>query len=110
MSTPPNLAERSMAIGLRALNRLAGSTAIDRFGLRLPPERPVHGASKTTRPAAAEPAGRIDGDQPLRPPTTRRAPASRRLQDDDAHRRHGRTVVHGRPAPVASRPSAQGPP
>jgi alkylation response protein AidB-like acyl-CoA dehydrogenase len=48
MSAPTNLAERSMAIGLRALNRLAGSPAIDRFGLRLAAERLVHSASKTT--------------------------------------------------------------
>jgi len=57
MSASPNLAERGMAIGLRALNRLAGSPAIDRFGLRLPTERLVHGASKTTMRTAAT-AGR----------------------------------------------------
>lgn len=46
-----------MAIGLRALNRLAGSPAIDRFGLRQPTERLLHGASKTTIRTAAT-AGR----------------------------------------------------
>ncbi|MBV9473426.1 MAG: hypothetical protein JO206_10690, partial [Solirubrobacterales bacterium] len=47
MPPAPNLAERGMAVGLRALNRLAGSAAVDRFGLRGPAERFLHGASKT---------------------------------------------------------------
>ena len=46
--TQPNLAERGMAVGLRALNRLAGNGLIDRFGLREPAERVLHGASKAT--------------------------------------------------------------
>ena len=46
--TQPNLTERSMAVGLRALNRLAGNGLIDRFGLRDPAERVLHGASKAT--------------------------------------------------------------
>ncbi|MBV9837505.1 MAG: acyl-CoA dehydrogenase family protein [Solirubrobacterales bacterium] len=46
-----------MAVGLRALNRLAGSAAVDRFGLRGPAERFLHGASKTTMRTAAT-AGR----------------------------------------------------
>jgi alkylation response protein AidB-like acyl-CoA dehydrogenase len=37
-----------MAVGLRALNRLAGNSLIDRFGLRDPAERVLHGASKAT--------------------------------------------------------------
>jgi alkylation response protein AidB-like acyl-CoA dehydrogenase len=41
-----NLTERSMAVGLRALNRLAGNPLIDRFGLRDPAQRVLHGASK----------------------------------------------------------------
>jgi alkylation response protein AidB-like acyl-CoA dehydrogenase len=57
MSMQPNLSERGRAIGLRALNRLAGSPAIDRFGLRQPTERLLHGASKTTMRTAAT-AGR----------------------------------------------------
>src|ERR1035441_701589 len=57
MSMQPNLSERGRAIGLRALNRLAGSPAIDRFGLREPTERFLHGASKTTMRTAAT-AGR----------------------------------------------------
>ena len=42
MAQPPNLAERSIAISLRALNRVASSQAIDRLGLREPTVRLVH--------------------------------------------------------------------
>jgi alkylation response protein AidB-like acyl-CoA dehydrogenase len=52
-----NLSERSMAIGLRALNRFAGLPVIDRLGLRHPAERLLQGASKTTMRTAAR-AGR----------------------------------------------------
>src|ERR1700733_2792739 len=44
----PDLAERGMAVGLKALNRLASNGLIDRFGLREPTERVLHGASKAT--------------------------------------------------------------
>jgi alkylation response protein AidB-like acyl-CoA dehydrogenase len=44
----PDLAERGMAVGLRALNRLASNGLIDRFGLREPAERVMHAASKAT--------------------------------------------------------------
>src|SRR5947209_7122020 len=56
---PPqqNLAERSMLIGLRVLNRLASSDLLDRIGLREPAEQFLHGASKTTVRTAAQ-AGR----------------------------------------------------
>jgi len=57
MASQPNLAERSMAVGLRALNRLAASDLLDRLGLREPTERLLHGASKTTARTAAR-AGR----------------------------------------------------
>jgi alkylation response protein AidB-like acyl-CoA dehydrogenase len=57
MPTDQNIAERGMAVGLRALNRLAGSSLVDRFGLREPTERFLHGASKTTMRTAAT-AGR----------------------------------------------------
>jgi alkylation response protein AidB-like acyl-CoA dehydrogenase len=53
MPTEQNLAERGMAVGLRALNRLATSPFVDRFGLREPTERLLHGASKTTMRTAA---------------------------------------------------------
>jgi alkylation response protein AidB-like acyl-CoA dehydrogenase len=44
----PDLAERGMAVGLRALNRLASNAQIDRFGLRDSAERVLHEASKAT--------------------------------------------------------------
>jgi len=43
-----NFTERGMAVGLRALNRLAGNPLIDRFGLRDPAQRMLYGASKAT--------------------------------------------------------------
>jgi alkylation response protein AidB-like acyl-CoA dehydrogenase len=43
-----NFTERGMAVGLRALNRLAGNGLIDQFGLRDPAQRVLHGASKAT--------------------------------------------------------------
>jgi alkylation response protein AidB-like acyl-CoA dehydrogenase len=57
MAPSPNIAERSMAVGLRALNRVASSGAIDRLGLRDPVTSLIHGASKTTARTAAT-AGR----------------------------------------------------
>ncbi|HYB27259.1 MAG TPA: acyl-CoA dehydrogenase family protein [Solirubrobacteraceae bacterium] len=44
----PDLAERGMAVGLRALNRLASNGMIDRLGLRDSAERVLHEASKAT--------------------------------------------------------------
>src|SRR6202789_3199851 len=57
MAQPPNLAERGMAVGLRALNRVASSGAIDRLRLRDPVPSLIHGATKTTVRTAAT-AGR----------------------------------------------------
>jgi alkylation response protein AidB-like acyl-CoA dehydrogenase len=57
MASAPNLAERGMAVGLRALNWLAASDLLDRLGLREPTERFLSGASKTTARTAAR-AGR----------------------------------------------------
>ncbi len=46
--------ERSMGIGLRALNQLAGSTLLARTGLRKPAERLVfRGTRGSVRTAAA---------------------------------------------------------
>jgi alkylation response protein AidB-like acyl-CoA dehydrogenase len=53
MSTPQTIAERGMAAGLRALNRFASSSVVDRLGIREPAERFLHGASKTTLRTAA---------------------------------------------------------
>lgn len=46
MPGPPTLAERSMALCLRALHRVASSEAIDRLGLREPAVRLVHGVTR----------------------------------------------------------------
>jgi hypothetical protein len=57
MASPPSIAERGMAVGLRALNRVASSGTIDRLGLRDPVTSLIHGASKTGARTAAT-AGR----------------------------------------------------
>ncbi|HZU59554.1 MAG TPA: acyl-CoA dehydrogenase family protein, partial [Solirubrobacteraceae bacterium] len=57
MATQPNMAERGMAVGLRALNWLAASDLLDRLGLREPTERFLQGASRSTAQTAAR-AGR----------------------------------------------------
>jgi hypothetical protein len=57
MSPSPNIAERGMAIGLRAINRVASSDAIDRLGLREPTVKLLHGVSKNGARTAAT-AGR----------------------------------------------------
>src|SRR5437660_3671443 len=72
MAPQQNLAERGMAVGLRALNRLAASDLLDRLGLREPTERFLLGASKTTARTAAS-AGRTlaaveKGSGPARQP------------------------------------------
>jgi alkylation response protein AidB-like acyl-CoA dehydrogenase len=48
---------RSMAVGLRALNRLGGSELVDRLGLRDQTRRLLHGTAKTTMRTASR-AGR----------------------------------------------------
>src|SRR5579884_3218287 len=57
MATQPNMAERGMAVGLRALNWLAASDLLDRLGLREPTERFLQGASRSTARTAVR-AGR----------------------------------------------------
>jgi alkylation response protein AidB-like acyl-CoA dehydrogenase len=52
-----NFAERSMAVGLRAINWIASSELMDRVGLREPTERLLFNGSKTTM-RAANSAGR----------------------------------------------------
>ena len=66
-----------MAIGLRALNRLAASDVVDRLGLRDQTERFLHGASRTTVRTAAR-AGRTFAaaqklTQPARQPRAKRS-------------------------------------
>jgi alkylation response protein AidB-like acyl-CoA dehydrogenase len=57
MAPEQNIAERGMAVGLRALNRVAASDTLERLGLRDPTIRLLHQASKTTGRTAAH-AGR----------------------------------------------------
>ncbi len=57
MASQQNLAERGMAVGLRALNWLAASDLLDRVGLREPTERLLYTASRTSTATAAR-AGR----------------------------------------------------
>jgi alkylation response protein AidB-like acyl-CoA dehydrogenase len=85
--TQSNLTERSMAVGLRALNRLAGNGLIDRFGLRDPAERVLHGASKATVRTATR-AGRTFGatqrlSRPARQPSSGRSDLFDLTPDDE---------------------------
>jgi alkylation response protein AidB-like acyl-CoA dehydrogenase len=57
MAPEQNLAERGMTVGLKAINRLAGSDLVDRLGIRQPAERLLRGASRTTMRTATQ-AGR----------------------------------------------------
>ncbi len=82
-----NLTERSMAVGLRALNRLASNGLIDRFGLREPAERVLHGASKATVRTATR-AGRTFAatqrlSKPARQPRARRSDLFDLTPDDE---------------------------
>jgi alkylation response protein AidB-like acyl-CoA dehydrogenase len=82
-----NLTERSMAVGLRALNRLASGGLIDRFGLREPTERVLHGASKATVRTATR-AGRTFAatqrlSKPARQPRAKRSDLFDLTPDDE---------------------------
>jgi alkylation response protein AidB-like acyl-CoA dehydrogenase len=82
-----NLTERSMAVGLRALNRLASNGLIDRFGLRDPAERVLHGASKATVRTATR-AGRTFAatqklSRPARQPSAGRSDLFDLTPDDE---------------------------
>ena len=77
MASPPNIAERGMAVGLKALNRVASSGTIDRLGLRDPVTSLIHGATKTGARTAAT-AGRTFAaaqrlSKPARQPKARRS-------------------------------------
>ncbi|HEY1519460.1 MAG TPA: acyl-CoA dehydrogenase family protein [Solirubrobacteraceae bacterium] len=85
--TQQNLTERGMAVGLRALNRLAGNPLIDRFGLRDPAQRVLHGASKATVRTATR-AGRTFAatqklSRPARQPRTGRSDLFDLTPDDE---------------------------
>lgn len=82
-----NLTGRSMAAGLRALNRLAGNGLIDRFGLREPAQRVLHSASRTTVRTATR-AGRTFAatqklSKPVRQPSARRSDLFDLTPDDE---------------------------
>jgi hypothetical protein len=82
-----NLTERSMAVGLRALNRLASNGLIDRFGLRDPAQRVLHTASKATVRTATR-AGRTFAatqklSKPARQPRTGRSDLFDLTPDDE---------------------------
>jgi alkylation response protein AidB-like acyl-CoA dehydrogenase len=82
-----NLTERSMAVGLRALNRLASNGLIDRLGLRESAERVLHEASKATVRTATR-AGRTFAatqklSRPARQPKTGRSDLFDLTPDDE---------------------------
>jgi alkylation response protein AidB-like acyl-CoA dehydrogenase len=109
MPTEQNFAERSMAFGLKALNRFASSPLIDRFGLRESTERFLHGASRTTARTAARAGRTFAAAQRLSSPA--RQPRSRRsdlfdLTPDDEQQMLADSV--GEFAIDRLRPAAQG--
>src|SRR5437763_2569236 len=78
-----------MAVGLRALNRLAASDLLDRIGLREPAEKFLHEASKTTARTAAQ-AGRTFAaaqklSRPARQPRARRSDLFDLTPSDEQH-------------------------
>jgi alkylation response protein AidB-like acyl-CoA dehydrogenase len=82
-----NLTERSMAVGLRALNRLASNGLIDRLGLRDPAQRVLHDVSKATVRTATR-AGRTFAatqklSKPARQPTAGRSDLFDLTPDDE---------------------------
>jgi alkylation response protein AidB-like acyl-CoA dehydrogenase len=70
-----NMAERSMAAGLRAINWFASSDLVDRVGLREPAERLLYGGSKTTMRVAGNAGRTFNAVQKLGKPA--RQPAAR---------------------------------
>ena len=87
MAQSQNIAERSMAISLRALNRVASSDAIDRLGLRDPAVRLLHGVTRNGARTAAT-AGRTFAAaqrlaRPARQPRARRSDLFDLTPDDD---------------------------
>jgi alkylation response protein AidB-like acyl-CoA dehydrogenase len=77
---PQNLSERGMAVGLRALNRFAASSVVDRLGLREPAERFLRSTAKTTMRTAANAGRTFAATQKLTKPA-RQPRATRDLFD-----------------------------
>jgi alkylation response protein AidB-like acyl-CoA dehydrogenase len=70
-----------MAAGLRALNRLASSSVVDRLGLREPAEWFLHGAAKTTMRTAANAGRTFKATQKLTDPARQPRAAGSSLFD-----------------------------
>jgi alkylation response protein AidB-like acyl-CoA dehydrogenase len=75
---PDTFAEKAMSIGLRGLNRFAGSDLVDRLGLREPAERVLKGGTKHGFRAAGAAARTFTAAQklakPARQPLVKKAP------------------------------------
>lgn len=67
------VAERSMAIALRGLNRIAGSDVMDRLGVRAPAERVVYRATRDGFRAAGSAARTFQATQKLKGPARLKA-------------------------------------
>src|SRR5579875_3289007 len=80
---PPQqtLNERGMAAGLRALNRFASSSVVDRLGLREPAERFLRGATRTTMRTAANAGRTFAATQKLTKPARQPRAGGRALFD-----------------------------
>ena len=70
-----------MAAGLRALNRFASSSVVDRLGLRQPAERFLHEAAKTTMRTAANAGRTFKATQKLATPARQPRAPDRKLFD-----------------------------
>jgi alkylation response protein AidB-like acyl-CoA dehydrogenase len=113
MASQQNLAERGMAVGLKALNRVASSSAIDRLGLRDPAVRLLFGASKTGARTAARAGRTFAAAQRLSKPA--RQPRSQRtdlfdLEPSDEQqmlRDSTRDFAMARIRPIAAEADAQ---
>src|ERR1700761_5945550 len=81
MSSGEKLTERGMAVGLRALNRIAASPALDRLGLREQAVRAVGGAGRGGTRAATSASRRFAAAQRRLPTPARQRP------DTDGERR-----------------------
>jgi alkylation response protein AidB-like acyl-CoA dehydrogenase len=81
MSSQQTLSERGMAAGLRALNRFASSSMVDRLGLRQPAERFLHEAAKTTMRTAANAGRTFKATQKLAGPARQPHATDKKLFD-----------------------------
>ena len=104
------VADRSMGLGLRALNRFAGSDVVDRLGVRKPAERvalPRHAATASGPRARAgrdvlRRARSLGRPARPRPPAARRACSTSRPTDEQQMLRGGVARLRGRAAAPAA--------